>query len=97
MAVYTILWSFTDEGARLAKDLPEVRQRVSQSCVDNGGTLRDMFLCIGEYDALTIIDTPDDNALVHILTDITGWGFAHTQTLKCLPVSEYAAVIKKAA
>jgi uncharacterized protein with GYD domain len=72
-------------------------QRVSQSCVNNGGTLRDMFLCLGEYDVMTVIDAPNDTALFNILTDITSWGYAHTQTMKCLPVQEYTAVLKKAA
>ena len=97
MSIYTTLWTFTDEGVKAMKDIPDISQRVSRVCTENGGTLRDMFLCLGEYDAIALIETPDDSALYRIMTEITSWGYAHTQTIKCLPVTEYAAALRKAA
>ena len=97
MSIYTTLWTFTEQGVKAMKDIPNISQRISSVCTENRGTLRDMFLCLGEYDAITLIETPDDSALYRIITEITSWGFAHPQTIKCLPVSEYASVLKTAA
>ncbi len=97
MSTYTVLWKLTDSGVKNMHNLPQVSERVKQACGDNGGELKHMFLCMGEYDVISIIDAPQDSAMLNILTTITSWGITHTETLRCISVDEYARAIRKAA
>lgn len=97
MSTYAILWKLTDEGVKTMNNLPQVSERVRQVCRDNAGDLKEMYLCMGEYDVISLIDAPSDQAMFSILTAITSWGVTHTETLRCMPVEEYAKAIRKAA
>lgn len=97
MSTYAALWRFTGEGIKHMSEMPNITERVRKLCQDNGCALKDQYLCMGEYDCLSIIDAPNDQAIFAVLTGITSWGYAHTETMRCLPVEEYAAVLRKAA
>lgn len=97
MSTYTVLWKLTDEGVKTMNNLPQVSERVRQACRDNAGELKEMFLCMGEYDVISLIDAPNDSAMFNILTAITSWGITHTETLRCMSVEEYAKAIRRAA
>jgi uncharacterized protein with GYD domain len=95
--IYANLWKLTDEGVKTMNNVPQWSERVKQVCREYKGDLKNMYLCMGEYDVICLIDAPTDAAMFNILTAVTSWGVAHTETLRCMPVEEYAQAIKMAA
>jgi len=60
MATYIMLASFTDQGIRKVKDSPKRADAFKDMAKKCGATVKDVFLTLGEYDVVAIVEAPDD-------------------------------------
>src|SRR5258707_488729 len=69
MATYILLLSFTDQGIRNVKDTSKRADTFKDMAKKCGATVKDLFWTLGEYDAVAVVETPDD-------TSMTALGFS---------------------
>ena len=82
MSFYIILWNYTDQGIKNVKDSPK-RVNLFKSKLENvGGRLIDTYYTFGKYDGVSIVEAPNDEALMSWLLSIGSQGNARTITLK---------------
>jgi uncharacterized protein with GYD domain len=63
MATYILLLSFTDQGIRNVKDSPKRADTFKDMAKKCGATVKDLFWTLGEYDAVAVVDAPDDTSM----------------------------------
>ena len=94
MSLYIILWSYTDQGIKNVKESPK-RVNIFKSKVENaGGKLIETYYTFGKYDGVSIVEAPNDEALMSCLLSIGSQGNARTITLKALSYDEATKIIQ---
>ena len=95
MSVYIILWSYTDQGIKNVKESPK-RADAFKSILENaGGRLIDTYYTFGKYDGVSIVEAPNDEALMSSLLSIGSQGNARTITLKAFSYDDATKIIEK--
>ena len=92
MPTYIILVSLTDEGKANFKEMyTKVREEVKASIEGMGGKIRG-WLTLGPYDAVELVDLPNDDALLNWTLGSAGSTYIRTVTMRAFPEDE----VKKA-
>ena len=58
-----------------------------------GGKLKDFYLTFGPYDAVAIVELPDDETAARFALGIGSLGNIRTTTLSAFPEDRYRAII----
>ena len=96
MSTYVSLINWTEQGIR---DFRHSVKRAENLCtlVDGvGGTVRELLWTVGEYDAVVVVEFPDDESGLAALLKVGSAGYIRTTTLRAFNSSEMSAVISKA-
>ena len=94
MPTYVSLASITDQGVRTMKDLSQRLQNAEQMFKQMGGTLREVYLIMGQYDYVVIADAPDDETMARIALAVAGQGNVRTQTFRAFDRTEALRVVE---
>ncbi len=101
MPRYVVLVRFSDEGMRTIKDGPARLAQARETLRSQGAEMKDFYLTLGEYDAIAVIDAPDDETIARTALTIGAGGASRSQTLRSqgaelkdfyLTLGEYDAV-----
>lgn len=85
MPTYIVLHEFSKENVQNMEAQQEAGMKSLEAV---GGELRDLYLTFGQYDAVGIVDFPDDQAAAEwLLTQAKEAGLS-TETLKAIPMDE---------
>ena len=95
MPTYIIIGTFTDQGIRSVKDTTKRAQALREMAKKIGVTVRDIFWTLGQYDVMTVLDAPDDEAVTALGLSIGALGNVRTQTLRALSENEITRVLSK--
>jgi uncharacterized protein with GYD domain len=93
MATYFILINWTDQGIRNIKDSPKRVDAAKKAVKDIGGEVKAFYMLQGSYDAVLILEAPNDEALAKFLLKIGSLGNVRTTTLRAHPEAEYRKII----
>jgi uncharacterized protein with GYD domain len=93
MATYFILINWTDQGIRNIKDSPKRVDAAKKAVKDIGGDVKAFYMLQGSYDAVLILEAPNDEALAKFLLKIGSLGNVRTTTLRAHPEAEYRKII----
>jgi uncharacterized protein with GYD domain len=96
MATYVVLYKFTDQGA---KDMRGTVKRAAEARAENekrGFKVVGVYWTQGQYDLISIVEAPDEQAMVASLVNVTGAGNVHSETLRAFTAEEMAAILQKA-
>lgn len=93
MPVYVTLIRWTDQGRTKAKDLPARYADGQQRIKGAGGTEIGTYVTMGQYDMVSVVDAPSDEAMAKIALEIAGRGNAQTETMRAFTVDEVAKMI----
>ena len=90
MPKYLIQASYTSEGLKgLQKDKASGRRAaVMSACEGMGGKLDAAYYCLGEHDAMVIVDLPNTQAATALSVAISASGLVHTKTTALLTIEE---------
>ena len=88
MPTYITLLSWTDQGAKNTKGIPERVLAARQALESIGGRLHGYRMTLGEYDAVVTVEAPDDEAYAKFALNIAAQGNARTTTLKAFSEEE---------
>jgi uncharacterized protein with GYD domain len=92
MPTYISLIKWTDQGIRNVKGAPDRQRQVMQRVEQAGGKLT-IYVTMGEYDAVSILEAPDDQAAMRSLLALGAQGNVRTTTLKAFSREEFEQVV----
>ena len=67
LAGYIILWNWTDQGIRNAKDSPQRYETFKKDLEKAGGKLVGGYYTMGKYDGVIILEAPNDEVVTKII------------------------------
>ena len=88
MASYIVLWNWTDQGIRNAKDSPQRSETFKRDLEKAGGKLVGGYYTMGKYDGVIILEAPNDEVVMKIMLATASLGNVSTKTLKAFPHAE---------
>ena len=95
MPAYISLFTYTEQGIKGIKDAPQrvklQRERIQQA----GGTLIGVWWTQGQYDAVSIVEFPDDDTAMASLFALGGQGNIRTETLRAFSEDDLARILGK--
>jgi uncharacterized protein with GYD domain len=89
MATYIMLMKFTQQGVQNLKKLPDLLdlQKAGFGPLMNV-KVKDVYLVMGRYDAVSILEAPNDEAVANFALNVAGIGNARTETLRAFAEAE---------
>ncbi len=88
MATFVVLLNFTDEAMRNIQDTSGL-DAAKQGVQAMGGQWKAWYLTMGQYDAVAIIEAPDDETAARIALAQNSRGGVRSQTLRAFTEDEY--------
>lgn len=95
MPSYVVLLNFTDQGIRNVKKMSEGRKAVNAMAEKLGIKFKDNYLTMGAYDAVGIVDAPNDEAITTWALSAGARGNVRTQTMRAYSVEEMDKILAK--
>ena len=93
MPTYVVLVRFTDEGVRTIKDGPARLEQARKDFEAAGAEMKDFYLTLGAYDAVAIIEAPDDDTMARMSLSIGSRGTSRTETLRAFGSDDYGRLV----
>ena len=93
MATYISLINWTDQGIRNIKDSPKRLDAAKQAMKKLGGDVKAFYMTQGAFDAILVLDVPNEKVLAKFLLKTGSAGNVRTTTLKAYPEAEYRKII----
>jgi uncharacterized protein with GYD domain len=95
MTHYITLWKFTDQGIKNVKDTIKRAGDFKNAVENAGGKLISEYYTFGKHDIITIVDAPNDEAIMSVLLNTGRLGSVRSETIKAFPTSAAAKIIEK--
>ena len=96
MATFVVLFSWTDQGIKSFKDSPSRVDAAKQAFADLGVEIRDIYWTLGAYDLVSVIEAPDDEAIIAAMLRLSSLGNVRTTTMRAFGRGEFEDVVGKA-
>jgi uncharacterized protein with GYD domain len=93
MPTYISLIQYTQQGAAAIKESPtrlDVARRAAQAL---GGEIKEWFLTLGQYDAIAIIEMPNEESLAQLVLALAAAGNIQTETVRAFTEAEYRVLL----
>ena len=93
MPTYVVLYNFTDEGLKNAK---ETVKRARESRAENerrGFRIHGLYWTQGQYDLVAIVEAPDERSMMAGLLNVAGAGNVRSQTLRAFSEAEMETIV----
>jgi uncharacterized protein with GYD domain len=94
VATYILLVNWTEQGIKAVRDSPNRLDAAKELLGEMGGTFREFFLTMGDFDMVAVIEAPDDAVAARFALDLGIAGNVRTRTLKAFPEAAYREIIK---
>lgn len=93
MTTYIMLINWTDQGIRDVKSSPKRLDAARKLLGEMGGTLKTVYLTMGDHDLVAIADAPDDAVIARFALTLGQAGNVRTRTLKAFPEIAYRDIV----
>ncbi|MEX0800767.1 MAG: GYD domain-containing protein [Dehalococcoidia bacterium] len=88
MPTYVVLYKFTDQGLKSIKDTVRRAKEVRAENEKRGFKVVGTYWTQGQYDIVSIVEAPSEDAMLAGLFNIAATGNVHSQTLRAHTESE---------
>lgn len=89
MALYVILSSLTEEGAKTLKEKPGRVKEVNEELAKMGVKVLDQYAVLGDFDFLNIVEAPDNQTMAKAAIELGSRGTLRTKTMPIIPLDEF--------
>ena len=98
MAKYLLQTSYSSDGLKgLARDKASGRKAAAgEALASLGGRVENMYLSFGDYDAVLIVDLPDNISAAALSLAVSSSGLVRTRTTPLLTIEEADQALAKA-
>ncbi len=93
MGTYIALFNYTDQGIRNIKDSPDRAEAARKVIQDMGGDMKAMYLTMGDYDLIAIIEASSDEVVARFVLAVGALGNVRTTTLKAFTETEFRDIV----
>ena len=93
MTMYIVLINWTDQGIKTVRESPKRLDAAKKLLGDMGGSFRDFYLTMGDYDMVAVCEAPDDAVAARFTLALGQAGNVRTKTLKAFPEKAYRELI----
>jgi uncharacterized protein with GYD domain len=93
MTTYVMLANWTDQGVRGIGDSAKRWDAAKKMLLDMGGSVRDFYMTMGEYDLVVVYEAPDDAIAARFTLMLGRLGNVRTKTLKAFPEQAYREIV----
>jgi len=94
MPIFAALGTLTEQGLRNLEALGARHERAVKHAEERGAKILASY-ALGQYDFLVILEAPDAQTVVSVLTSEAEHGNVRYQTMQALPMPEFAELLKK--
>jgi uncharacterized protein with GYD domain len=91
MPTFVMLSILGPDGAARLRESPQRIKEVNGEVEEMGGKVLDQYALLGQWDFLTIIETPDVTTMTRIATALNARGTLKTRTLTAVGIDEFIA------
>ncbi len=95
MVTYVVLANFTDQGIRNAKDSPKRAEAFKEMAKTFGVTVKDLFWTQGQYDIITIVETPDEFSVMALNLSLGALGNIRPESMRAFSAADMKEIIGK--
>ncbi len=95
MATHIVLARFTDQGFRNVKQSPERAKSAIALGEELGIKIWDIYWTLGTYDAVLIVDAPNEEAMTTWALSVSSLGNIRTQTMRAFSADEVNRILAK--
>jgi uncharacterized protein with GYD domain len=89
---YVILYNLTEQGIKSAKSAPPRIRGLTERLESRGGKLLGWYLLMGQYDAIAIVQVPNDEALAGAMLALGAEGNVRTVTSRAFTIDEFEKI-----
>jgi uncharacterized protein with GYD domain len=93
MTTYVMLINWTEQGIKSVRESPTRLDAARKLLADMGGSFKDFYLTMGEYDMVVIGEASDDAVMARFALSLGMKGNVRTRTLKAFPEAAYREII----
>jgi len=93
MATYILLSRFTTQGIQNIKDGPERLEAAKKALKGLGAELKDFYLVMGQYDAVVVVEAPDDETIAKASIAVGSLGNVRMESMRAFEESEYRQIV----
>lgn len=95
MTTYILMLNWTEQGIKALRDSPTRLDAAKKALEAMGGSFKEFYLTMGEYDMVAICEAPDDAVFARFVLSTGMAGSVRSRTLKAFPESAYRELIGK--
>jgi uncharacterized protein with GYD domain len=95
MAKYITLVKYTAKGIETVKESANRYDAFKQLCESMGATVEGVYLTMGRYDIVVIVDAPNPETVAKIILATASRGAISTETLPAFAEEEYRKIISE--
>jgi uncharacterized protein with GYD domain len=93
MATYIALLQYTDQGMAKIKDSPARLDAAKKAFRAAGAEIKQWFLVMGQYDAVIVVEAPNDETLAKLVLSVGALGNVSTETFRAFTEDEFRKII----
>ena len=93
MTTYVLLINWTDQGVKAVRESPKRLDAAKKELAEMGGSFREFFLTMGDFDMVAICEAPDDAVMARFALKTGMAGNVRTRTLKAFPENAYREIV----
>jgi len=97
MATYISLNTLTDQGVRNIRDTTDRADAFRDAAKRLGVTVKEIYWTLGTYDAVCILEAPDDSSVAALQASLGAGGNMRTVTLRAFSRDEMSAILARLA
>ncbi|MBS1112157.1 MAG: domain superfamily [Nitrospirae bacterium] len=94
MAIYIALSTLTDDGRKTLKNNPGRIKEVNREIEGMGIKILGQYAVLGSYDFVTLIEAPNNEAVMKMSVELGSRGSVQLMTLPALSVDDFIASLK---
>jgi uncharacterized protein with GYD domain len=95
MARFVVLSSFTEQGVKQFKDVPDRISAWRKAAKESGGEVQQVLTVMGaHFDTVSLVLAPSDEVMARIVLDLAALGNVRTQTLRAFAEDEIKKIVK---
>ena len=95
MPTYVTLVRFTEQGFATIKDGPQRLEDARRDFEALGARVKDFYLTVGRYDAVAIVEAPDDETIAKLALRIGSRGSSRSETMRAFSEAEYRKIVEE--
>ena len=93
MQTYMTLIHYTQQGIKNIKQGPNRLDAAKKAFKDAGAEIKNFYLTMGQYDAVVISESPNDEATAKVALLIGSQGNVQTQTFRAFSEDEFKKLV----